>query len=285
MDLSKVSNVIRAKNIIHDLLGNSISVGDIVAIAYHNNMYYGLVYEITDRFIRAYDKIQMDQGKNIQIGRGITGRQCILIQKLLNQDIKESIIKKKDENAQIDKLKKKNTPKKIFLKWKDTTTNRVGFLIWKSISSKEGYKEAIKRVKETYPNFIFDVYSNSKDWISVDYALMSNIKFISMNSDFIGNEYEHKNDYYEYSFSMLEVPIEIYDEGSKIKFRVFNSYKSNEPIFIQNYSTRVFEDNENLKKPITNLAGLNLNIDYIRSYCSYFYSSIFDIAKNILNND
>ena len=88
MDLSKVSNVIKAKNIQYDLLGNSISVGDIVAIAYHNNMYYGVVYEITDRFIRAYDKRLIDKGKNIQIGRGIIGKQCILIQKLLNQSFR-----------------------------------------------------------------------------------------------------------------------------------------------------------------------------------------------------
>ena len=82
----------------------------------------------------------------------------------------------------------------------------------------------------------------------------------------------------------MGVPIETYFEGQRIKFRVDSSFKTNKSFEISNYSSQVFENVDKLSKPIRNVLGLNLNMDYLRSYSSYFGSEIFEIAKNIATN-
>lgn len=267
MDIAKISNVVKSKNIQYDLLGNAISVGDIVAIAYHNCMHYGLVYEVTNRFIRAYDKRAMDGGKNLQIGRGITGNQCILIQRLIDKDTSKAIEDKAEENAKIEKEKKKNEYKKIFLKWTDNVRNITGFLIWPSIGHKNGFKEAINNVKTEYPNFTFQVLNKAKQWESVDTILMSDIKIIPASKLFIGNESPSK--WKEY-FTLFKVPVEVQkDEGhikTYFKYVVHPDYTDDTRFEISGWGINSFKNTENIEVPIKSIASLEINMENNKSY-------------------
>lgn len=264
MDLKKISNVVKSKNIQYDLLGNAISVGDIIAIAYHNRMHYGLVYEVTDRFIRAYDKQQMDDGKNIQIGRGIVGEQCLVIQKLMNKDIVDNIIEIGEQNKEKAKQEKKFTPKKIMLKWKDISNNTVGFLIWPSISSKSGYVEAIAKAKEKYPNYEFQVLNKNKEWQSTDTILMSELKFVGLYNTFYGTD--NPNDWS--GFTLFELPVEVRKNYNKLEFWTIPTF-TEKNYNILNYRSKVFTRYKELSYPIKCIADLQLDMEYIRDYNSF----------------
>lgn len=267
MDLKKLTNTVKAKNVQYDILGNAISVGDIVAIAYHSYMYYGLVYEVTDRFVRAYDKRAMDKGKNIPIGRGIVGTQCIVIQRLVDKDVSQAIENKAEENAKIAKEEKKNEYKKIFLKWTDNIRNITGFLIWSSMGHKNGFKEAINNIKTEYPNFTFQVLNKAKKWESIDTILISNLKIIPESKLFVGSESMSR--WKEY-FTLFKVPIEVQKEQGYIKtdfkYIIHPDYTDDTRFEITRWGINAFKNIENVERPIKCVAGLELDMEQLKSY-------------------
>lgn len=255
MDLSKISKVVSAKVLHKDLLGNTITEGDIVAIAYHNNMHYGLVYKTNDRFIYAYDKIQMENGRNINIGRGITGDKCIIIQKLVSDNIKDNMSAKVEENKIKEKEEiKKNSYKKVLFWWKDNKENKKGYMVYFiKDANKSTYTNLLSDVTTKYPNFeffILDKYLNLKNISSIE---KDNVKFFSKNNPVITwNEYIPDDD--KTYFTLMNVPVEVFPKLDSIKLVISNQYADKQEHVnvytdIDRYTKSIVKDIKGLEIP------------------------------------
>lgn len=226
MNLNKLSKLTSAKTIPKDILGTAISEGDVVAIAYHNKLYYGLVYKVNDNFIYAYDKQKLDDNKNINIGRGITGEQCIVIQKLVSQDSIETMTSKIKENKDLEKIKNKETDyKKIFLWWKHKSDNKKGFMVCSIDSnSKTNYNNFLNNITSKYSEFEFYILNKNYNLLNLLTANKNEVKFISKSSSVVLWNETPKNEYN--NFTSLNVPIEVeagINTDSDYKFKLFVS--------------------------------------------------------------
>jgi hypothetical protein len=265
MNISKISNIVKSKNVQYDILGNSIAVGDIVAIAYHNNLYYGIVYEVTDRFVRAYDKKALDNGNNIQIGRAIVGRQCIVIHKLIDTEIINSIVDKQNENDKKEKEARKAIPKKIFLKWFDKRSKQYGFLITTSKSStNKSLYETLDIVTQQYPNMMFSILNKDKEWINFDKdCKAAEIKFVHYYKGVISNNFENPSSYHE-DFGLLNVPIVVQKNRDQMQFFIIDSYTTPHSLYGTYIASRIFKNLE--KRDDDTINNLELDMEYIKSY-------------------
>lgn len=265
MDVSKISNIVKSKNIQYDILGNAIAVGDIVAIAYHNTLYYGLVNEVTDRFVRAYDKKALDNGRNIQIGRGIIGKQCIVIQKLIDKQDINMIIDKKNENIKKEKAAKKAIPKKILLKWFHKKNKQYGFLITtsKSTSNKSLY-ETLDIVSQQYPEMMFSILDKSKNWIPFDKdCKASEIKFMNYHKGVISYNFENPISYHD-NFGILNIPIRIQKNNDDISYFIIDTYKTPHDIYGKYFASRLFKNIQ--KRDDNTINNLELDLNYLKTY-------------------
>ncbi len=264
MDLNKLSKLTSAKTIHKDILGTAISEGDVVAIAYHNKLYYGLVYKVNDKFIYAYDKKKLDDNQNINIGRGISGEQCIVIQKLVSQDSIETMSSKIKENTALEKAKNKEADyKKMFLWWKHKTDNKKGFMVCNiDSSSKTNYNNFLNNITSKYSEFEFYILDKNYNLLNLLTANKNEVKFISRKTSFVFWNENPKNSYN--NFTILNVPIEVEagtNKDSNYKFKLFVS-----PYCKDEQKNVLFYKTFGVKNIIEDIKGMEIKYQMYTTY-------------------
>lgn len=188
MDLRKIKSISTSEINHYDILGNIIGIGDIVAVAYRNKMYYGIVDKTNQKYLKILDKIQIDNGNNIQIGRGIVGENCLIINKEIDNSVKASIENKIEDNK--NSIKKEKSTYKILCNYFNESEK--GIIILLVEKNKNSIQNALNSFKSNFNNYNIKIYTKNKCFEYLEKLKISEIYFYS-SSKYIfgwGEEYD-----------------------------------------------------------------------------------------------
>lgn len=184
MDLTKIKGITKSTIIHADILNNTIGIGDLVAVAYNNTMHYGIVEKTDQKYLKILDKKCLDNGKNLQIGRAITGKQCLIINKEFDKSTKQYIKNKVEENTINNKKAKPKTKYKVLFKYINFLDNSTGLLLAYNVEkNKTSLYNKIESINKKYNNNLkLYIYNIDENFIPVDTLYIKDIQFYSLKS-------------------------------------------------------------------------------------------------------